>query len=84
MKQFSKKGLTGTGYANADIAEEFPISEKQGGRLARYYINKLGLKYKEGPRDPGKATITEKTAEKLKTTSGIKEERKLTNLKTKI
>jgi len=82
--QFSKKGLTGTGYANADIAEEFPISEKQGGRLARYYINKLGLKYKEGPRDPGKATITEKTEEKLKKTSGIKEERKLTQLKTKI
>ena len=82
--QFSKKGLTGTGYANADIAEEFPISEKQGGRLARYYINKLGLKYKEGPRDPGKATVTEKATEKLKVTSGIKEERKLTQLKTKI
>jgi hypothetical protein len=82
--KFSKKGLTGTGYANADIAEEFPISEKQGGRLARYYINKLGLKYKEGPRDPGKATVTEKTEEKLKVTSGIKEERKLTQLKTKI
>jgi hypothetical protein len=82
--QFSKKGLTGTGYANADLAAEFPISEKQGGRLARYYINKLGLKYKEGPRDPGKATITEKTEEKLKVTSGIKEERKITQLKTKI
>ena len=82
--QFSKKGLTGTGYANADIAAEFPISEKQGGRLARYYINKLGLKYKEGPRDPGKATVTEKATEKLKVTSGIKEERKLTQLKTKI
>ena len=82
--QFSKKGLTGTGYANADIAEEFPISEKQGGRLARYYINKLGLKYKEGPRDPVKATIQEKVTEKYKKTSGVKEERKLTQLKTKI
>ena len=82
--KFSKKGLTGTGYANADLAAEFPISEKQGGRLARYYINKLGLKYKEGPRDPKKATITEKTAEKLKVTSGIKDERRMTYLKTKI
>ena len=82
--QFSKKGLTGTGYANADIAAEFPIGEKQAGRLARYYINKLGLKYKEGPRDPEKASVTEKATEKLKVTSGIKEERKLTQLKTKI
>ncbi len=82
--KFSKKGLTGTGYANADLAAEFPISEKQGGRLARYYINKLGLKYKEGPRDPKKATITEKTAEKLKVTSGIKDERRMTYLKTKV
>jgi len=81
---FSKKGLTGTGYANADLAAEFPISEKQGGRLARYYINKLGLKYKEGPRDPGKATVTEKATEKLKVTSGIKDERRMTYLKTKI
>jgi len=82
--KFSKKGLTGTGYTNADIAKEFPIGEKQAGVLSRYYIDKLGLKYKVGPRDPGKATVTEKATEKLKKTSGIKEERKLTYLKTKI
>ena len=80
--KFSQKGLTGTGFANADIAEEFPISERQGGRLARYFIDNLGLKYAKGKRTASSSAY--ETYKTIMSPSSIKEEGRLTSIKTPI
>lgn len=84
--KFPQTGLSGSGFSNTNIAEEFPISEKQGGRLARYYINKLGLKYATKAKDTQSA-ISAKKINELYDKGGIsskKQEGRITSLKTPI
>lgn len=84
--KFPQTGLSGSGFSNPDIAEEFPISAKQGGRLARYYINKLGLKYATKAKDTQSA-ISAKKINELYDKGGIsskKQEGRITSLKTPI
>jgi hypothetical protein len=78
--EFPERGLTGTGYANENIADEFPISQRQGRRLANYYIKKLGLKYAKSKFRPEVA----RTQKSLTKTSLPREERRITKLKTAI
>ena len=78
--KFPERGLTGTGYANENIADEFPIGKRQGRRLANYYIKKLGLKYAKSKFRPDVA----RTQKSLIKTSSPREERRVTKLKTAI
>ena len=82
--KFPQSALGGTGFSNTNIADEFPISEKQGGRLARYYIKKLGLKYSTDIQNPSAQQTYYKTKEKYEAASDPKQEGRITTQKTKI
>ena len=72
-----------TEFRNKDLAELFPISEKQAGRAAKYFIKKLGLKYAIVPIRTASEVI-KKTKDILEQTSSNLQEDRIRVAKTPV
>jgi len=70
-------------FSNKELAQLFPISEKQAGRAARYFVDKLNLKYATVPSKTS-AEIIKNTKELLSKTSSNLQENRIRTAKTSI
>ena len=70
-------------FSNKELAQLFPISEKQAGRAAKYFINKLNLKYATVPSKTS-ADIIKNTKNLIKQTSSFLQENRIRSAKTNI
>ena len=70
-------------FSNKELAELFPISEKQAGRAARYFVDKLNLKYAKVPSKTS-ADIIKNTKNLIKQTSSFLQENRIRSAKTNI
>jgi hypothetical protein len=70
-------------FRNKDLAELFPISEKQAGRAAKYFIKELGLEYAKVPTRTASEVI-KKTRDILEQTSSNLQEDRIRVAKTPV
>jgi len=70
-------------FSNKELAELFPISEKQAGRAVRYFVDKLNLKYATVPSKTS-ADIIKNTKNLIKQTSSFLQENRIRSAKTNI
>jgi hypothetical protein len=70
-------------FSNKELAKLFPISEKQAGRAAQYFIKDLGLEYAK-VKTKTASEIIKNTKNLIKQTSSFLEENRIRSAKTNI